>query len=227
MPSRKTHLHDRGKSRISVVLADGHPIVREGVRCILERQPDIKVVAAVGDGSAVVREVERLRPRIAIMGITMPGLNGIEAARLIADRFPETGVIILSTHSSPGVVRRSIEAGARGYLTKDAAADELVRAVRVVMEGKRYVGQALAHGLLEVHRDGRDGDRSAQALTPTERNILKLVSEGSSNPAIAALIGLSPRTVETYRLRLMRKLQIENLPALVKFAVREGITTLD
>lgn len=210
-----------------MVLADGHPVFREGVRCVLERQPDIRVVGAVGDGRTVVREVERLKPRIVIMGISMPGMNGIETTRVLADRLPESGVIILSTHSSPVIVRRAIEAGARGYVPKDAAAEELVRAVRAVVDGKRYIGQGLAQGLLEVRNDDRSGDRATPGLTATERNILKLVSEGSSNPEIAAIIGLSPRTVETYRLRLMRKLQIDNLPALVKFAVREGITTLD
>ena len=227
MSLRKSPPHGRARSRISVVLADDHPIVREGVRCVLERQPDISVVAAVGDGSAVVREVERFSPRIVIMGISMPGLNGIEATKLIADKQPGAEVIILSTHSSSIIVRRAMEAGARGYLPKDASADELVRAVRTVVDGKRYVGQGLAQSLLEVRKDDRMGDRATPALTATERNILKLVSEGSSNPEIAAIIGLSPRTVETYRLRLMRKLQIENLPALVKFAIRQGITTLD
>lgn len=227
MQARKSDPHGRGKSRIAVVLADDHPIVREGARCVLEAQPDIKVVAAVGDGSALVREVERCRPRIVITGISMPGLNGIEATRVIAERLPEAEVIILSRQASPVIVRRAIEAGARGYLSKDAAVEELVRAVRSVVDGKRYIGQGLAPSLLEVRSDDRDGDRATQVLTSKELEILKLVSEGSSNPEIAAIIGLSPRTVETYRLRLMRKLQIENLPALVKFAIRRGITTLD
>lgn len=210
-----------GNPYLSILLADDHPVVRDGLQCILENQPDLRVVGAVGDGSAAIRETERLRPRVVIMDIAMPGMNGIEATRVIAERLPAVAVLILSMHSSPIIVRRAIEAGARGYIAKDGAAEEMVRAVRAVVEGQRYIGQGLAQGLFEMKRAG------VEALTPTERNILKLVAEGQSNAAIAATIGLSPRTVETYRLRLMRKLGVENLASLVRYAIRHGFIALD
>jgi DNA-binding NarL/FixJ family response regulator len=227
MGARNSTSSRRERSDICVLLADDHPLVRDGVQSVLERQPDVRVVAAVGDGSAAIREAERLRPNVIIMDITMPGMNGIEATRVIVDRFPEIGVVVLSMHSSPIIVRRAIEAGARGYLAKDAAADELVRAVRMVAQGKRYIGQGLAQSLLDVHKPVAHGSPTVESLTATERNILRLVVEGKSNREIATLIALSPRTVETYRLRLMRKLGIENLPSLVRYAIRHGIVPLD
>ena len=227
MPSRHAMPQRRGKRRISVLVADDHPVVRDGLHCLLERQPSIRVVASVGDGSAAIREAERLRPQVVIMDITMPGMNGIEATRVISDRLGDVAVLMLSVHSSPIIVRRAIEAGARGYLHKESALEELVRAVWAVADGRRYIGQGLAEDLLEVPKRSRAGGPEIEVLTATERSILKLVTEGKSNPAVAATIGLSPRTVETYRLRLMRKLGIDNLPSLVRYAIRHGITTLD
>lgn len=227
MHSRKAQAHRRGNPRIAVLLADDHPVVRDGLRCLLERQPDVRVIAAVGDGSAAIREAERLEPHVVVMDITMPGLDGIEATRIIADKMPGVAVIIFSVHSSPIIMRRAIKAGARGYVCKDAATEEVVRAVRAVAGGKRYIGQGLAQNPFDVQEGARNGDRTQEALTTAERNILKLVAEGKSNPEVAAAIGLTPRTVETYRLRLMRKLGIENLPSLVRYAIRHGIIPLE
>ncbi len=227
MLQRKADPRRNGNPYLSILLADDHPVVRDGLHCILERQPDLRVVGAVGDGSAAIRETERLRPQVVIMDITMPGLNGIEATRVIAERLPAVAVLILSMHSSPIIVRRAIEAGARGYIAKDCAAEEMVRAVRAVVEGQRYIGQGLAEGLLEVRKAGAAEPAGTEILTATERNILKLVAEGQSNSAIAAMIGLSPRTVETYRLRLMRKLGIDNLASLIRYALRHGFVSMD
>jgi two-component system NarL family response regulator len=213
----------RDDARISVLVADDHPIVREGVQCVLERQPDLTVIAAVGDAGAAISEAVERNPQVVIMDITMPGMNGIEATRVLVDKAPESAVVILSMHCSPIIVRRAVESGARGYLSKDIPAEELVRAVRTVATGKRYICQGLQN-LFDTQRSIRPEE---QPLTTTERNILKLVAEGKSNSQVAATIGLSPRTVETYRLRLMRKLGFENLPALVKYAIRHEIITLD
>ncbi len=197
------------------------------MRCILEQHPDVRVVGAVADAGEALREAERVRPNVAIIDISMPGLNGIDATRLMTGRAPDLSVVILSMHSSPMVVRRAVEAGALGFVAKDAATEELVRAVRAAGAGERYISQRLAHSLLDARKSAGPREYAVEVLTPTERNILKLVTEGKSNFEVAAAIGLSPRTVETYRGRLMRKLGIENLPTLVRYAIRHGIIPLD
>ena len=197
------------------------------MRCILDQHPDLRVIGAVADANEAIREAERVKPNVAVMDISMPGLNGIDATRLMTGKAPEVGVVIVSTHSSPIVVRRAVEAGALAFLAKDAGTDELVRAVRAAGAGERYISQRLAHSLLDARRSAGPREYAVEVLTPTERNILKLVTEGKSNFEVAATIGLSPRTVETYRGRLMRKLGIENLPTLVRYAIRHGIIPLD
>jgi DNA-binding NarL/FixJ family response regulator len=197
------------------------------MRCILDQHSDLRVIAAVGDAGEAIREAERVKPNVAVMDLSMPGLNGIDATRLMIGKAPEMGVVILSTHSSPIVVRRAVEAGALGFLAKDAGTEELVRAVRAAGAGERYISQRLAHSLLDARRTAGPREYAVEVLTATERNILRLVTEGKSNFEVAATIGLSPRTVETYRGRLMRKLGIENLPNLVRYAIRHGIIPLD
>ena len=197
------------------------------MRFILDQHPDLRVIAAVADANEAIREAERVKPNVAVMDISMPGLNGIDATRLMTGKAPELGVVIVSTHSSPIIVRRAVEAGALAFLAKDAGTDELVRAVRAAGAGERYISQRLAHSLLDARRSAGPREYAVEVLTPTERSILKLVTEGKSNFEVAATIGLSPRTVETYRGRLMRKLGIENLPGLVRYAIRHGIIALD
>jgi DNA-binding NarL/FixJ family response regulator len=227
VPALKAKPPRHRRSRISVLLVDPHPVVRDGIQCILERQPDVRVIASVADAGAALRETERLQPHVVIMDIATPGMNGIDATRLLTAKTPEVGVVVLSIHTSPVIVRRAIEAGARGFLSKDVGTDELLRAVRAAAAGERYIGQRLAHSLLDTRRGAGQRDFTVEVLTPTERNILKLVAEGRSNFEVAAAIGLSPRTVETYRGRLMRKLGVENLPSLVRYAIRHGIIPLD
>lgn len=208
-----------------MLLADDHPVVREGITSLLERQPDLRVVGAVGDGIMAIYEAERLNPDVVVMDITMPGVNGIDATRAIAGKRPEAAVIMLSMHSSPIIVKRAIDAGARGYLLKETAVKEVIKGVRAVASGKTYFAQGL--GAQPTAGRFREGGPPEDALTSPERQILKLVAEGKSNPEISEIIGLTRRTVETYRLRLMRKLGLDNLPALVKYAIRHGIITLD
>lgn len=210
---------------ISVLLADDHAVVRDGLNCVLSEHRDIRVVGAVGDGNAAVREAARLAPRVVLMDISMPGLNGIEATRAIVARVPGIGVLMLSMHGSPLMVRRALDAGARGYVTKESTAAEVVTAVREVAAGRRYLGEALEKQLPAIERAAARG--AGEQLTAVEVEILRLVAEGKSNPQVAAILGLSPRTVETYRLRLMRKLEVDDLPALVKYAIRQGIIRLE
>jgi DNA-binding NarL/FixJ family response regulator len=227
VPGRKAGKARVAAVRISVLLAEEHRVLRDGLHHILDGQRDIRVVGAVGDGAEAVREAARQSPRVVVMGILIPGLDGIEATRLIVQRSAATGVVLLSPHSSHAIVRRALDAGALGYVTKDRPALEVVKAVRVVAAGKRYLSHGLAERFLDSYRAGQHGERTMETLTAAERNILKLVVDGKSNPEIASMIGLSRRTVETYRIRLMRKLGIDSLAGLVKYAIRHGIATLD
>jgi DNA-binding NarL/FixJ family response regulator len=208
---------------ITVLLADDHGVLRDGVRRLLEANVDLQVVATADDGMVAVEKAAELQPDVAVMDISMPRMNGIDATRVIAQRSPATSVVILSMHSSTELVRQATLAGARGFLLKESAGDEVVRAVRAVAAGQRYFGAGIAARLLDL--PGIPG-AGLEVLTAREREVLQLVAEGKSNAEAAAVLGLSPRSVETYRGRLMHKLGIEDLPSLVKFAIRHGITPL-
>jgi DNA-binding NarL/FixJ family response regulator len=227
MSARKAELRITRTKAITVLLAEDYTVIREGLHCLLDREPGIRVVGSVGDGASAVREASRLHPSVVVMGITMPGVNGIEATRLLGSRHPDIKVLILSIHASPVIVRQAIDAGALGYLVKDTNSEELVRAVRSVAGGNRYIGQGLAQIAFDLDRTARARHPPLEILTATELNILRLVAEGQTNPQIAALVGLSPRTVETYRLRIMHKLNLNHLPALVRYAIRHGVVPLD
>jgi DNA-binding NarL/FixJ family response regulator len=211
----------------TVLLADDHGVLRDSLRELLNSHADIRVVAEAANGPDAVRLAAAHKPSIAILDIAMPDLTGIEAMRQIARAAPQTRMLALSFHGESEIIREAFLAGAHGYLTKASAAMEVVRAVRVLMAGRRYLGPGVAEAMIGVL--GADGAmaQSADVLSPREREILRLVTEGRTNAQIAALLELSPRTVETYRLRLMDKLGIEDLPSLVKFAIRHGITSAE
>ena len=214
--------------RIDVLLVDDHAVLRDGLRHLLECHEDIHVVGAVSDGLEAIRHAEELQPDIVVMDISMPNLNGIEATRLISECAPEAGVVILSMHSSPDVIHRALSAGARGFVLKESSvSNEVVAAVRAVVAGRRYIGQGISVSGVDAKRDPVCLGPTLDDLTRPDRKILKLVAEGHSNAETAQQLGLSPRTVETYRSRMMEKLGLNNLPALVKFAIRNGIATLD
>jgi DNA-binding NarL/FixJ family response regulator len=208
---------------ITILLADDHGVLRDGVRRLLEANADLRVVATADDGMVAVEKAAELQPEVAVMDISMPRMNGIDATRVITRRSPATSVVILSMHSTAELVRQATLAGARGFLLKEAAGDEVVRAVRAVAAGQRYFSSGIANKLLDLPGVAGAG---MEVLTAREREVLQLVAEGKSNAEAAAALGLSPRSVETYRGRLMQKLGIEDLPALVKFAIRHGITPL-
>jgi DNA-binding NarL/FixJ family response regulator len=207
---------------INVLLADDHGVLRDGMQRLLEANADIKVVATADDGREAVEKAAALQPDVVVMDISMPNMNGLEATRRIADRAPAIGIAILSMHSSAEMVREAFAAGARGYVLKESAGDEVVRAVRTVAAGRRFVGEGIADRVL-----AEDTASGIASLTVREREILRLIVNGKSNAQAAAILGLSPRSVETYRARLMQKLGIEDLPTLVKFAIRHGMTTLE
>jgi DNA-binding NarL/FixJ family response regulator len=210
---------------IRVLLADDHAMFRDGLKALLALTPDIRVIAEVGNGGEAARRVQDLKPDVALMDLSMPELNGIEAARILHVKCPATRVVILSMHSSSEHVSRAFAAGAAGYLLKESAGAELVAAVRAVHVGRRYVSSAIAAQQAAVQTAvGRAGP--LESLSGRERQVLQLVVEGHSSAEIARRVHLSPKSVDTYRSRLMKKLGVGDVPALVKFAIQHGITPL-
>ena len=212
---------------ISVLLADDHAVVRDGLRALLEAQADIEVVGDAANGREVLRLAQQLHPDVVVMDIAMPELNGVEATQQMHDAYPSTQVLILSMHSTTEHIFRALQAGARGYLLKDSAGAEVVDAVRVVHAGRRYLSQKIAATVIDDYIAERHRTSPLESLSSRERQILQLVAEGKSSTEIAAILFLSPKTVDTYRSRLMHKLDIGDLPSLVKFAIQHGVTQLD
>jgi len=209
---------------ISVLIADDHAVVRDGLKLLLESRQDIKVVALASNGREAVKLVKKLSPDVAVLDIAMPELNGIEAALRIREASPRTRTIMLSMHATSEHVFRSLQAGAVGYLLKESAGSEVVKAVMAVHAGKRYLSEKIddpGH----VADGPTAGARSPlERLSEREREVLQLVVEGRSSAQIAASINLSPKTVETYRSRIMQKLDVHDVAGLVKFALSHGVT---
>lgn len=214
---------------IRVLLAEDHKIVREGVRALLDGQADIEVVEEVGDGRAAVEAVARLRPDIVIMDLGMPKLNGVDATREIRASGSETRVVVLSMYSGEEYVRPVIRAGASGYLLKGSGLSDLVSAIRAVAGGDAFFSPEVAKVLLEDTRAGSPAKKAepTDGLTKREREVLKLVAEGNSSPEIAKLLGLSVKTVEGHRGRIMSKLDVHNVAGLVRHAIKIGLVTAD
>lgn len=213
---------------ITVFLVDDHTIVRDGLRYLLEAQKNIRVVGEASDGREAIRKVKRLRPDIVIMDILMAGLNGIEAAGQICRECPATRVIMLSMQSSSESIVRALKAGASGYLLKESAGRELVNAIHEVHAGRRYLSPKVSEQVIGACLNRAEEMRDPLAtLSRREREVLQLVVEGRTSAEIADTLFLSVKTVETYRSRLMQKLGIRDIPALIKFAIQHGLTPLD
>ena len=212
--------------KIRVLLADDHTLMRRGLRLIVEQQPDLVVVGEAEDGRQAVALSASLKPDVAVLDIGMPNLNGIEGAKQITDGESGAAVVILSMHADETYILRALRAGARGYLLKDSAESDLVRAIRSVAEGKSFFSPAVSKVMLEdyVKKLQRTGSEdSYDLLTPREREILQLVAEGKSNKEVANLLHLSVYTVETHRANIMEKLKLKSVPELILYAVRKGI----
>lgn len=208
-----------------ILIADDHAIVREGLKMILESLSDIVVVGEARDGREVLEQAEALLPDVIIMDIAMPEMNGIEATRILRERLPTVRVIMLSMHHTNEHVFRAMQAGARAYLLKESAGFSVINAVRTVMRGQPYFGEGI-EAPYTMH-SGTDLPQSPiDSLSRRERETLQLVAEGYTNATIAELFNISSKSVETYRSRLMLKLGISNVPALVKYALQHGIISL-
>jgi DNA-binding NarL/FixJ family response regulator len=211
---------------IRILLADDHTVVRKGLRLLLESQPDFTVIADAADGREALALAERHTPDVVVMDVAMPALNGIEAARQILAKLPNTAVVFLSMHSDEGYVLKALKAGARAYLLKDSAEYDLINAVKAVSEGKAFFSPAISKMLVEDYMRQmreRDVEDSYELLTTREREILQLFAEGKSVKEVATLLDLSLYTVETHRSNIFQKLDLHSVAELILYAVRKGV----
>jgi DNA-binding NarL/FixJ family response regulator len=211
---------------IRVLLADDHTVMRNGLRLLLERQPNLVVVGEASDGRETVRLAESIAPEVIVMDIAMPNLNGIEAARQITAARPETAIVILSMHSDESYVIRALKAGARAYLLKDSAEGDLIAAIHAITDGKSFFSPAISRILVEDYMrqlEQKHVEDTYELLTGREREILQLLAEGKTNKEVAVILNLSVYTIETHRTHILQKLNLHNVPELILYAVRKGI----
>jgi len=212
--------------KLRLLLGDDHPLVRHGLRKVLEEQPAWEVVAEVGDGREAVREAIAHKPDVAILDVAMPLLNGIDATQQIVRRAPETRILMLSMHADEAYVMRAVQAGATGYMVKDAAGKELLTAIESVAAGRPYFSPAIERLLQDDRGSPSSGfaDRY-ETLSAREREVFQLIAEAKSNKEVAILLGISPATVETHRARILQKLGVHSIAEVVRYAARRGIIT--
>jgi two-component system, NarL family, response regulator NreC len=211
---------------IRILLADDHTVVRKGLRLLLESQPGFQVIADAANGREAVAMAEAHRPDVVVMDVAMPTLNGIEAARQISARQPQTAVVFLSMHSDEGYVLKALKAGARAYLLKDSAEQDLINAVIAVSEGKAFFSPAISKMLVEDYMrqmQERKLEDSYELLTTREREVLQLLAEGKNNKEVAGILNLSLYTVETHRSNIFQKLNLHSGAELILYAIRKGV----
>jgi two-component system response regulator NreC len=205
---------------IRIVLADDHVLVRQGLKSLLERE-GFQVVAEASDGQEALAHVESLQPDIAVMDISMPTLNGLSAAQKMSRASPKTKTILLTQHDESQYIREALEAGVKGYVLKNQVASDLLLAIRQVSRGQVYLSPGVSSAVVEAYQ--AKSERSENPLTPRERQVLQLIAEGKSTKDVASLLGISVKTAESHRTRLMQKLDIHETASLVRYAVRHGI----
>jgi DNA-binding NarL/FixJ family response regulator len=211
---------------IRILLADDHTVLRDGLRAMLERQPDMAVIGEAADGRECVRLAAEQSPDVVVMDIGMPNMNGIEATRRILADSPRVAVVILSMHQDESYILRSLKAGAKGYLLKDALRADVLEAIRAVAQGRSFLTRKIARMLQEDYvrqLESRGLDDTYDLLTDREREILQLVAEGRANKEVAQLLNVSLTTVETHRTHILQKLGLHTVPELILYAVRKGI----
>lgn len=215
---------------LRIILADDHALVRAGLRALLEQLPDVEVVAEADDGRAAVALARRHRPDVVFMDVSMPGLNGVDATVQLAQQCPAVRVVVLSMHKNEEYVSQALQAGAAGYLLKDAATAELGVALQAVVRGDVYLSPAVSQQVVSSYvqrvRTPADG-ASASRLTQRQREVLQLIAEGRTTKQIAAMLHLSAKTVETHRRQLMQRLAVHDIAGLVRYAVRVGLVSAD
>jgi two-component system, NarL family, response regulator NreC len=216
--------------KTSIVLADDHPVVRKGLRALLESESDLTVIGEASDGLSAVEVTERKTPDVLLVDVIMPGLTGLEVVRQVKQRLPQVRSIVFSMHASVAYINEAFKNGACGYVLKGADANEMVEAVHAVAAGRRYISPAVSERMVEAYLE-RGQEFTARdpydELTTREREVLQLVAEGRTNAEIADRLFISPRTVEIHRAHVMRKLSLKTPSDLVRFAIRKGLIPLD
>lgn len=217
------------EDKITIVLADDHQVVRQGLRALLEAESDFKVVGEAGDGIQAIRRVELLSPRILVLDLMMPGLNGLDVVRQVKKISVHTQVVILSMYANEAYVLEALSNGASAYVLKDSSSADLVHAVRETAAGRRYLSPPLSDRAIEVYQAKARAatlDRY-ETLTAREREVFHLAAEGHTNAEVAARLGISARTAETHRSNLMHKLDLHTQADLIRYALRRGIVTME
>jgi len=212
-----------------VILADDHQIVRQGLRALLEAEPDVDVVGEVSEGLTVADMVTKLNPDVLVLDLMMPGLNGLEVTRQVNQRSPGVRIIVLSMHANEAYVLEALRNGAAGYVLKESSTETLVTAIRTTMEGRRYLCAPLSEMAMEafLQKAQNVAVDPYDSLTGREREVLQLAAEGHTNTAIADRLSISPRTAEVHRARIMEKLQLTNQTGLIKYAIRKGLLSIE
>ena len=216
-------------SATSIVLVDDHQLVRQGLRALLEAEPDFSIIGEAANGLEAAESVQRLGPDILIVDLKMPSLSGLEVTRQVSQRWPQTRVVILSMYSDEGYVLEALRNGASAYVLKQSSADDLVRAVRQAVVGRHYLSPPLSERVIDVYREKVKNAASDpyDTLTHREREVLHLAAEGNSNAETAARLSISPRTAEVHRVNMRRKLGLRNQTELVVYAIRRGFIPVD
>jgi two-component system, NarL family, response regulator NreC len=215
--------------RTKIILADDHKIIREGLRSLIEKQPDMEVIAEAQDGLTTVNLVQKLKPDVVIMDIGMPEMNGIDATTKITTEYKTVKVIALSMHSDRRFVMQMLKAGAAGYLLKDSAFEELVSAIHAVITKQHYLSQKITDVVVQEYLQNLPRNESTvfTVLTVREREVLQLIAEGKSTKQTASVLNVSVKTIETHRQQIMEKLDMRSIAQLTKYAIREGLTSLE
>ncbi len=217
-------------SATTIVLVDDHQVVRQGLRALLVAEPGFEVGGEAGDGLEAVQLVERLKPDVLVLDLMIPGLNGLEVARQVSQRSPRTHVIILSMYANEAYVLEALRHGVSGYVLKDSSAAELVQAVHQVLAGRRYLSAPISERVINTYvQKAREtvSEDPYELLTPREREVLQLAAEGHTHAEIAGRLSISPRTAETHRANVMRKLGLRSQTDLVRYALRRGIISME